>query len=113
MKDNKTQLLSELLNYISSNEELRNNSDIKSMISRADLSEDDIYEVYPNAGTVIKYTKSKSKLFFVREVDYDKALLKLKDFIKQNEEFITFDSEEDVYEEDNGFYEREKLFQVR
>ena len=113
MIDNKTQLLSDLLNCIASNEELKNNSEIKSIISNANLSEEDIYEVYPNMGTVIRYTKTKTKLFFIREVDYDKALLKLKDFVDQNEEFISFDTEEDIYEEDNGFYEREKLFQVK
>ena len=113
MIDNKTKLLSDLLNCISSNKELKNNADIKNILSNANLSEEEIYDVYPNVGTVIRYTKQKTKLFFVREMDYDKALLKLKDFISQNEEFITYDSDEDIFEEDQGFYVRERLFQVK
>ena len=113
MIDNKTQLLSDLLNYINSDAELRENPNIKTILSNSPLSEEEIYDVYPNVGTVIRYTKTKSKLFFIREMNYDKALNKLKDFIKQNEEFISFDSEEDMFEEDKGCYERETLFQVK
>ena len=113
MRDNKTQLLSDLLNYISSKTDLKNDPNIQSIISNSNLSEDEIYDVYPNIGTVIKYTKTQTKLFFVREIDYDKALIKLKDFMNQNEDYITFDSDEDTFEEDRNYYEKDKLFQVK